>query len=146
MKKIFLSLLILVSLKSYSQDLSGIQVNITLRAGDWAFIVGHSSDQSDSVSIIHLNRLRDTMLLANPANFNTNVRFNSMPASIVYRIYTRIKSLPTYIYDQVGTNISVQIKAIVNTPLQNAITAFDNTGVVYYQDTRRRGKNFLSDN
>lgn len=146
MKKIFLSFILLVSINSFSQDLSGITVNLTLTAGNWSFIAGTRIGASDSTSIVYLNRLRDTLQLANPATFNTNVRFNSLPAQLVYNVYTQIKSLPSTLYDQVGTNISTQIKAIVSTPLQNAITAFDNQAVTIYTDIRRRGKNFLSDN
>jgi hypothetical protein len=145
MKKIFLAICILISVKSFSQ-LEGINVNLTLRAGDWCFLVGTVDNTPDSLSIVTINRLRDTMQLANPATFNTNVRYNNIPAIIVYRIYTRVKGLPSTLYDQVGTNISTQIKAIVNTPLQTAITAFDNHASGIYTDTRRRGKNFLSDN
>lgn len=146
MKKIFIGILLIVSVRSISQDLSGITVSLTIRAGDWAFIAGSVvGSPGDSVSIVHLNRLRDTMLLANPANFNTNVRFNTIPAQTVYNIYVMVKSLSSNIYDQVGTNISTQIKAIVSTPLQTAITNFDNVGLSTYQDTRKRGKNFLSD-
>lgn len=145
MKKIFFAICLIVSVRSFSQDLSGIMTNLTLRAGDWAFIVGHLAS-TDSTAIVYQNRLRDTMQLANPPTFNTNVRFNSLPASIVYRIYTAVKTLPSTIYDQVGTNISTQIKAIVSTPLQTALTNFDTNGLTIYQDTRRRGKNFLSDN
>lgn len=146
MKKIFLLLILSISLKSFSQDLSGITVNVTFRAGDWSFIVGQKiAVSSDSLSVIYINRLRDTMLLANPSTFNTNVRFNNIPAQIVFNIYTSVKNLPATLYDQVGNNISNQIKAIVNTPLQNAITAFDNQAAATYLDSRRRGKNFLSD-
>lgn len=146
MKKILTFLPIFIAFASFSQDLSGITVSLTIRAGDWAFIVGHrTAPGQDSTNMIYANRLRDTMLLANPANFNTNVRFNSLPAQLVYNIYVEIKNLPATLYDQVGTNISTQIKAISNTPLQNAITAFDNQAAQIYTDTRKRGKNFLSD-
>lgn len=146
MKKIFFAICLIVSVRSFSQDLSGIMTNLTLRAGDWAFIVGGMDNSSDSTAIVYLNRLRDTVLLANPPTFNTNVRFSQLPAIIVYRIYVKVKNLPSTIYDNVGANISTQIKAIVSTPLQTAITNFDNNGLTIYQDTRRRGKNFLSDN
>lgn len=145
MKKILFAICFLISVKTYSQDLSGINVNLTLTAGNWAFIVGTIQSQ-DSLTIVYLNRLRDTMQLADPPNFNTNVRFNSIPAKMVYSIYIKVKSLPSTLYDQVGTNISTQIKAIVNTPLQTALTAYDNMALSEFQDTRRRGKNFLSDN
>lgn len=145
MKKILIAICLIVSVRSFSQDLSGIFVSCNLRAGDWCFIVGNLNS-TDSTAIVYLNRLRDTMQLANPPTFNTNVRFNSLPASIVYRIYTTVKSLPSTLYDQVGNNISTQIKAIVNTPLQTAITNFDNQAAVIYTDARKRGKNFLSDN
>lgn len=145
MKKITLLLLLIPFLAS-SQDLSGISVNLTLKAGDWAFIAGRKlNNSSDSSSIVYMNRLRDTMLLANPANFNTNVRFNSLPAQLVYNIYIQIKGLSSSLYDQVGTNISTQIKGISNTPLQTAITNFDNQAATFYTDIRKLGKNFLSD-
>lgn len=145
MKKILIAICLLITVRSFSQ-LEGITVSVTLRAGDWSFIVGTFGSSTDSTAIVYLNRLRDTMQLAAPATFNTNVRFNSLPASIVYRIYTTVKSLPATLYDQIGGNISTQIKAIVNTPLQAAITNFDNQAAVIYTDSRKRGKNFLSDN
>lgn len=146
MKKILTFLPIFIAFASFSQDLSGITVNLTLKGGDWAYIAGRKvGNLIDSSTVVYLNRLRDTTLLANPANFNTNVRFNSLPAQLVYNIYVEIKSLPSTLYDQVGTNISTQIKAISNTPLQTAITAFDNQAAQIYTDTRKRGKNFLSD-
>jgi hypothetical protein len=100
---------------------------------------------SDSSFIVNTNRLRDTMLVANPATFNTNVRFNSISATVVYKIYTTVKSIPSTLYDQVGTNIATQIKAISNTPLQTALTNFDNLAIPVYTDIRKLGKNFLSD-
>lgn len=146
MKKIFSIILILISLNSFSQDLSGISVSLTLKSGDWAFIAGRKlSVTGDSSSVIYLNRLRDTMLLANPANFNVNVRFNSLPAQLVFNLYVDVRSLPATLYDQVGQNIFNQIKAISSVPLQNAITNYDNAAATLYTDTRKLGKNFLSD-
>src|SRR6185503_9087580 len=118
MKKILFAALVFICLKSQSQ-LTGT-VNLTLKAGDWSFISGHVTQFSmyDSTTIVYLNRLRDTLLVANPATFNTNVRFNSIPAQLVYDIYVKVKHLPASLYDQVGNNISNQIKAIANTALQ----------------------------
>lgn len=145
MKKIFL-IILLSPLFSQSQDLSGITVNVTLRAGDWAFLMGKLHPFSDSAGLQRARRLRDTVLLANPANYNTNVRFNSIPAELVFRFYITVKTLPETLYERVGTNISTQIKAIVNTPLQNAISAFDAESLQQFQYIRNLGKNIVMDN
>lgn len=145
MKKIFFILLFL-PLFSSSQNLDGITVNITLRAGDWAFLVAQTHGVPDSANLQRLRRLRDTIQLANPANYNTNVRFNSIPATLVYKFYTTVKKLPTTLYEQVGPNISTQIKAIANTPLQTAITVFDALALPEYQYIRNLGKNIVMDN
>lgn len=145
MKKI-LFIILLTPLFSQSQSLDGITVNLTMRSGDWAFLVGQLHPFTDSANFQRIRRLRDTVILANPANYNTNVRFNGIPAALVYKFYTTIKSLPQTLYERVGTNIDTQIKAIVNTPLQNAISAFDAGALQQYQFTRNLGKNIVMDN
>lgn len=146
MKKIFF-ILLLLPLFSYSQppNLDGITVNINLRSGDWAFLLGQIP-ATDSAGFQRVRRVRDTILLANPANYNTNVRFNNVSATLVYKFYTTVKTLPQTLYERVGTNIDTQIKAIPNATLQSAITAFDAGGLVQYQITRNLGKNIVMDN
>lgn len=145
MKNIILLLCLLISGYCFSQSLDTVTVNLTLKSGDWAFIAG-SIQNADSFTLVQLRRLRDTIRLANPGNFNTNVRFNSIPGNTVYLIYTSVKTEPITVYEQIGTNINTQIKAIVNTTLQNFLTAFDNLANTYYMNRRTRGKNILLDN
>lgn len=145
MKYILLIIAFTVSIKSFSQSLDTVSVNLTLRAGDWAFIASMISSD-DSVSIVQLRRLRDTIRLANPATFNTNIRFNGISGNIVFNIYTSIKGLPVTMYEQVGSNINTQVKAISNTTLQTAITGFDNQAASLYLNRRSKGKYLLLDN
>lgn len=145
MKKLLI-LLLFIPLAPKAQDLTGITVNLTLRSGDWAFLVGHLQPGTDSVTLQRVRRLRDTVLVANPANYNTNVRFNTIPAPLVFRLYAIVKSLPQTLYERVGTNIDTQIKAIPNATLQSAITNFDAEALGQYQYIRNLGKNILLDN
>lgn len=145
MKKLLI-LLLFIPLAPKAQDLTGITVNLTLRSGDWAFLVGHLQPGTDSVTLQRVRRLRDTVLVANPANYNTNVRFNTIPAPLVFRLYAIVKSLPQTLYERVGTNIDTQIKAIPNATLQSAITNFDADALGQYQYIRNLGKNILIDN
>lgn len=144
MKKIFFLILILISLKSFSQ-LDGINVNLTLKSGDWAFIAG-SIEATDSVSRVLYRRMRDTIRLANPPNYNTNVRINAIPAQAVLNFYKLVRGQSVSLYDQIGTNISTQIKAIVSTELQTAITAFDAEAIEVYKWIRTKGKSIVMDN
>lgn len=145
MKKILLLIGLLMTINCLSQSLDTVTVNLTLRSGDWAFIAG-SVQVDDSLEVLTLRRLRDTVRTANPANFTTNVRFNSIPGRIVFRMYVYVKQLPITLYEQVGTNINTQIKAIPNTTLQNFITAFDNQANQEYINRRTKGKFILFDN
>lgn len=145
MKKILLLIGLLMTIDCFSQSLDTVTVNLTLRAGDWAFIAG-SVRPDDSLEVLTLRRLRDSVRTANPATFNTNVRFNSIPGSIVFKIYVFVKQIPITLYEQVGTNINTQIKAIPNSTLQSFITAFDNQANSEYLNRRTRGKFILFDN
>lgn len=145
MKKILLLIGLLMTINCLSQSLDTVTVNLTLRAGDWAFIAG-SIRADDSLEIRTMRRLRDTLRTANPANFNTNVRFNSIPGSIILKMYVFVKQIPITLYEQVGTNINTQIKAIPNTTLQNFITTFDNQAQAEYLNRRTYGKFILFDN
>lgn len=145
MKYLIIIITIFFSKPSFCQSLDTVAVNLTLRAGDWAFIAG-SLGADDSISIVQFRRLRDTVRLANPGTFNTNVRMNAIPGITIYSIYTTVKGLPVTLYEQIGTNISTQIKAISNTTLQNFITAYDNQAASLYLARRTRGKNLLLDN
>lgn len=148
MKKIFLIVFVLIGFNSFSQSsLDGIFVNLTLRARDWAFIRGWV-DPQDSLSILYASRLRDTVKAANPAPpYNATVRFNNIPAIIVYRMYVVVENQEAKIYKQnnMGTSVNTAIKAIVNTPLQNALTEFDNSAIPIYQSILIRGRLYLLD-
>lgn len=144
MKKILFLILILISLRSFSQ-LESINVNLTLKSGDWAFIAG-SVEATDSTSRVLYRRMRDTIRLANPPNYNTNVRINAIPALAVLNFYKLVRNQPATLYDQIGTNISTQIKAIVSIELQAAITAFDAEAVEVYKWIRTKGKSIVMDN
>lgn len=144
MKK-YLILLLFIPFISKAQTLDTVNVNLTLRASDWAFLVGRIQS-TDSATLVQVRRLRDTIRLANPATFNTTVRYNSIPAKVVFKMYVVLKTLHVSLYEQVGVNASNQIKAIPNTTLQNFITAFDNEAAAQYLEIRTMGKNILIDN
>jgi len=145
MKQILLFLFIAITTKCYSQNLDTVSVNLTLKSGDWAYIAG-SIQPTDSFMMVYYRRIRDTIRLANPSNYTTNVRVNALPGSLVYNIYRLVKNQPETVYTQIGTNISTQIKAITNTTLQNFITAYDNAAIDEYIYRRTLGKHIVMDN
>lgn len=144
MKKLLL-LILIIPMLSKAQNLDTVTVNLTLRAGDWAFLVGRTQSL-DSANLVQVRRLRDTIRLANPATFNTTVRFSNIPAKVVFKMYVVLKTLPTTLYEQLGNNASNAIKAIPNTTLQTFITDFDNQAQAEFIITRNLGKNLLIDN
>jgi len=125
--------------------LDTVSVNLTLKGGDWSFI-GGAMIPADSTENYYFRRIRDTIRTANPATFNTAVRFNGLPGKMVYNFYTYLKQLPTALTDQIGGNVFTQIKAVSNTTLQNFLTSYDNNANPQYIFIRTRGKNLFTDN
>jgi len=152
MKKIILSIAILVSVNSYSQNLDTVRVSLTLRAQDWAWGVGKYGAGTDSISRVRIRAVRTAMLAANPASWTTNVTINNVPGVVVMYLYNSFVYAPFSEVLQMGnttaerTTIYTNIRAINNSALQYHIGVTDGGFPTLFINTRNAGKSILLDN
>ena len=152
MKKIILSIAILVSVNSYSQNLDTVRVSLTLRAQDWAWGVGKYGAGTDSISRVRIRAVRTAMLAANPASWTTNVTINNVPGVVVMYLYNSFVYAPFSEVLQMGnttaerTTIYTNIRAINNSALQYYIGSTDGSFPAQFINTRNVGKSIVLDN
>lgn len=138
MKKILLSLCIIVSINSYSQSLDTVYVrNLTLRAEDWYWLKGNWSPQ-DSIEKKAWKKIRVALLTANPASNITNVTIDSIPGRIALRFYTVFVQSSKSETSNLQNNISQNIKAY--TPMLLFTNAVDAEYLSRFTNTRQNGK------
>lgn len=152
MRKLILIIAVLFSVNSYSQNLDTVSVSLTLRAQDWAWAVGKYGDGSDSTSRARIRALRNTIIAANPANWNTNVTVNNVNGRVVLFIYQIFLSASFGEVLNMGNNtaerttIYTNIRAINNPVLQYYIGLADGNAQQEYLRIRQRSKEILLDN
>jgi hypothetical protein len=88
MKKIFFSLLILISLGA------GAQNSYTFQAQDWAWLIGKNvhAINTDSTAATEFRKIRDAIRTANPASWTTNVTVNTVPDWVGMAFYKTVKT------------------------------------------------------
>lgn len=152
MKKLIFILAIFFSLKGQSQNLDTVSVSLTLRAGDWATMLGKYGPGSDSVSRARVRAIRTAIIAANPPNWTTNVTINNVSGHVVMAIYTMYLYTPFGEMMNMGSNnaerttIYNNIRAINNSALQYHIGVRDGELSGLYLQHRGAGKTILMDN
>lgn len=138
MKKILLSLCLIVSINSFSQTLDTIYVrNLALRAEEWYWLKGSWLPTGEEEKKAW-KKIRNTLVAAAPPNNSTMVTIDSVPGSIAlsfYSIFLRgLKGETAFITNNISQNIKAYTPML---PFTNAIDAqYSNQ----FTNTRKNGK------
>lgn len=152
MKRIFLSIAILISVASFGQNLDTVNVSVTLRSQDWAWAVGKYGSGTDSLSRARIRAIRTAIIAANPQTWTTNVTINNVPGVVVMYLYNSFVNAPFSEVLQMGTTtaerttIYTNIRAINNSALQYHIGVTDVSFVNSFINNRNAGKSIVMDN
>lgn len=152
MKKIITGILIILSINCFSQSLDTVSVSLTLRAQDWAWLVGKYGAGQDSASKVKIRAIRTAMIAANPATWTTNVTINNIPGNIVIWAYNQYNQAGFGEIVNMGTTnaermtIYTTIRAITNSAVQYFIGVVDGNFSNQFINTRQQGKQILLDN
>lgn len=154
MKKILFCLTIfLISLSVMCQRIDTVTVSsITLRAQDWAWLVGKYGEGADSASKVKIRAMREQIRAANPATWGANVAITNIPGNIVLWMYNAFNNATFGEVFNMGStqgervNIYTQIRAINNSALQYFIGVIDGQSTTLFIRTREFGKYILLDN
>lgn len=144
MKKILIVITILFSLKSTAQNIDTVFVrNLTLQAGDWAYLVGSYNLTLDSVSMSGYRKIRAKIQEAIPPSWTTNVTIDSIPGRTVVEFYQIIKSSPA---GEIATRYTAITNAIAaKTNITYWVGYFDAANTSEFVRKRDKGKNLLID-
>lgn len=144
MKKIIAVICILFSITAKSQNIDTVFVrNLTLQAGDWAYLVGSYNLTLDSVSISGYRKVRAKVQEALPPNWTTNITIDSIPGRTVVEFYQIIKSSPA---GEIATRYMAITNAIAaKTNITYWVGYFDAANTSEFVRKREKGKNLLVD-
>lgn len=142
MKKIFI--LFLFPVFANGQALENIKIaNFSLQARDIETVTSNllagSEDQFEM-----FQRFRIAYRNSPPATPTTIVTADTVTAQALLELYRFSCNEPTYVTDANNKRIINAIKAVVNTPLQNAITVYESELLSYIQARRDFGRRKLS--
>lgn len=154
MKKILFCLTIfLISLSVMCQRIDTVTISsLTLRAQDWAWLVGKYGEGGDSTSKNKIRAMREQIRTANPATWGANVAITNIPGNIVLWMYNAFNNATFGEVFNMGstqaqrTNIYTQIRAINNSALQYFIGVIDSQSEAEFTRNREVGKYILLDN
>lgn len=144
MKKIILAICIVFSIQSSSQNIDTVFVrNLTLQAGDWAYLVGSYNLTLDSVSMSGYRKIRAKIQEAIPPSWTTNVTIDSIPGRTVVEFYQIIKSSAA---GEIATRYTAITNAIAaKTNVTYWVGYFDAANTSEFVRKRDKGKNLLID-
>ena len=151
MKKILLSICLIISLNGISQcDLTGVNDDLTLQFRHWKLLATKIGIGTDSLSINRMRAFRTQMIAANPATDNTNVTINNVPGEILVRIYE------IYLFDinfaqyfNMGSTdaerrtIFTNIRALTNPCIVARVAILDAQALNVYANQLTNGKNII---
>lgn len=152
MKRIFVVLMMMISMFAKSQTLDTVNVSLTMRAQDWAWAIGKYGTGTDSASMARVRAIRTAIIAANPASWTTNVTINDLSGKQVMFIYNTFISAPFGEVLAMGNNtaerttIYTNIRAISNSALQYFIGKSDTRAGQRYTNSRGDGKAIILDN
>jgi hypothetical protein len=136
----------------YAQNLDTVSVSLTLRAQDWAWLVGKHGAGNDSTERVAIRNLRAAVLVANPATWTTNVTINGVKGRIVIWMYNAFCSAGFQEVINMGsttaerTTIYTTIRNINNSAIQYYIGVIDANFTNQFINNRQSGKSILMDN
>lgn len=143
MKKILLSILILISIDSFAQNIDTAKASLTLRLREWEWVIGKKGAGDDSISAARVRVLRNAVIAAGTLNPDANITVNNVPGNIIMDIYRIYLNSSVGDMLNLGTNtaqrlnILTTIRAITNDAIQAAIVFADqpyidaNNGATY---------------
>ena len=152
MKKIILLVSVFFSVVSYAQNLDTVQVSLTLRAQDWAWVVSKYGSGNDSTDISEIRNIRTQLQAQNPATWTTNATLTSVSGRLIISFYASYASAGFQEIQNMGnTNgeratIWTNIRALSNSAIQYYIGVIDGGHANQFINTRKRGKEILLDN
>lgn len=138
MKAILLSILMIISVNSFSQSIDTVYVrNLTLRAEDWYWLKGQWYP-SGTTAKAAWKKMRAKLTADNPGNNTTNVTIDSIPGSIALQFYSMFMNASKGETSNLTNNISSNIKAY--TPMLLFTNAVDAELLNRFQGRRADGK------
>ena len=90
MKKILLSICLIISLNGISQcDLTGVNADLTIKFKHWKLLAARIGNGAvgDTVANRRMQNFHNQMLVINPANDEVNVTIVNVPGEVIMRIY-----------------------------------------------------------
>lgn len=147
MKKLLLSILLIVSISGISQcSLEGVNTDLTLQFRHWKWAASKVGIGTDSISINRMRAFRSQVLSANPATDATNVTINNVPGTVIEEIYSLYIFQNTFAeYFNMGSTdaerrtIFTNIRALSNPCIVQRIAAIDVQATNQYNGTLARG-------
>jgi hypothetical protein len=142
---LFLSVLI------YAQNLDTASASITLRAQDWAWLVGKHGAGNDSTERVAIRNIRAAVLLANPQTWTATVTI-TVKGRVVIWMYNAFCSAGFQEIINMGsttgerTTIYTTIRNIDNSAIQYYIGVIDANFSNQFINNRQSGKSILMDN
>lgn len=147
MKKIILSLLILVSIHTSAQNIDTVLVrNLQLQAQDWAWLIGKNVQaiNNDSASAREFRRLRERIRTANPPAWTTNVTIDSIPGFVAFAFYKTAKTANAG--EIVSRYMAITGAIEAKTNMTFLITPYNNVMADDFIRPRNIGKGIVMDN
>jgi hypothetical protein len=142
---IFLSVLI------YAQNLDTASASLSLRAQDWAWLVGKHGAGNDSTERVAIRNIRAAVLLANPQTWTATVTI-TVKGRVVIWMYNAFCSAGFQEIMNMGsttaerTTIYTTIRNINNSAIQYYIGVIDANFSNQFINNRQSGKSILMDN
>jgi hypothetical protein len=142
---IFLSVLI------YAQNLDTASASLTLRAQDWAWLVGKHGAGNDSTERVAIRNIRAAVLLANPQTWTATVTI-TVKGRVVIWMYNAFCSAGFQEIINMGsttgerTTIYTTIRNVNNSAIQYYIGVIDANFSNQFINNRQSGKSILMDN
>lgn len=147
MKKILLSICIILSINAFSQcSLDGVTASLTLEKRHWLILATKIGIGTDSTSINRMRAFRTQMLAVNPATDGTNVTINNIPGEVIetiYRIYLFDINFNEYFNmgstDAQRRTIFTNIRALTNPCIVARVAILDAQALNVYANQLSRG-------
>lgn len=136
MKKVLLSICIIFSINSFSQD--SVSVTLTMQARDIEYLSGILSKEQDEE---FYQAVRHKFLVANPPTGVTNVTFDSTMYIIdVLRFFIRLQNDVQAVKNLCTSRVETILRALNNAYLTAKLDELDTADTNYFQSIRGFGR------
>lgn len=131
----------MISVLTTAQDLSGINIlNFGLQKRDVELMAGGLSLTGTDEEYKMFIKFATVYRASPNATLTTVLVADTVSAQGVYELYIKAANDPAYVAVGSGERVTTAIKAVVNTPLQNAISAYDQTLTQSFLSRRAFGR------